>query len=77
VLGILYLISPQFVINTATRALESVAANSRVPPSTTGRREAHFVNLDGTVRVKKAASLQWMRPISIPAWKRVISYRRQ
>jgi hypothetical protein len=60
-LGILYLISPQFVINTATRVLETVAANPRAPQTSTSRKEAHFVNLDGTVRVKKAASSQWIR----------------
>jgi hypothetical protein len=60
-LGILYLISPQFVVNTATRVLESVAANPSAPPSSSSRKEAHFVNLDGTVRVKKAASSMWMR----------------
>jgi hypothetical protein len=60
-LGILYLISPQFVINTATRVLESVAANPRAPQASTSRKEAHFVNLDGTVRIKKAASSQWIR----------------
>jgi len=60
-LGILYLISPQFVVNTATRVLETVAANPRPPQTSTSRKEAHFVNLDGTVRVKKAASSQWMR----------------
>ena len=31
VLGILYLISPKFVVNTATRVLESVAANPSIP----------------------------------------------
>ena len=61
VLGILYLISPRFVIGTATRLLESVAANPTVPQTPGSRKEAHFVNLDGTVRVKKAASSQWMR----------------
>ena len=61
VLGIVYLISPRFVISTATRVVESVASNSAAPQSSPGRREAHFVNLDGTVRVKKAASSQWMR----------------
>ncbi len=60
-LGILYLISPQFVINTATRVLEAVAANPRAPQTSTSRKEAHFVNLDGTVRIKKAASSQWIR----------------
>ena len=33
VLGILYLISPRFVINTATRVLESVAAQSHRSPN--------------------------------------------
>jgi hypothetical protein len=61
VLGILYLISPRFVIGTATRLLESVAPNPTVPQTPGSRKEAHFVNLDGTVRVKKAASSQWMR----------------
>jgi hypothetical protein len=60
-LGILYLISPRFVINTATRVLETVAASPGVPRASTGRKEAHFVNLDGMVRVKKAASAQWIR----------------
>jgi hypothetical protein len=60
-LGILYLISPQFVVNTATHVLETVAANPRAPQTSTSRKEAHFVNLDGTVRIKKAASSQWIR----------------
>jgi hypothetical protein len=60
-IGILYLISPKFVVKNATRVLEMVAANPSLPQATTSRREAHFVNLDGTVRVKKAASSQWMR----------------
>jgi len=60
-LGILYLISPSFVINTAKRVLETVAANPSAPQPTTSRKEAHFVNLDGTVRIKKAASSQWIR----------------
>ncbi len=60
-LGIIYLISPRFVIKIGTRALEMVAARPSVPQAPAGRKEAHFVNLDGTVRVKKAASLQWIR----------------
>lgn len=59
-LGVLYLISPSFVIRTATRVLESVAAKPAPPPATS-RKEARFSNLDGTVRVKKAASSQWIR----------------
>ena len=60
-LGILYLISPNFVIKMTHRALETIAANPSSPQTTVSRREAHFVNLDGTVRYKKAASSQWMR----------------
>jgi len=60
-LGILYLISPRFVINIAMRALETVAANPTAPQAPASRKEAHFVNLDGNVRIKKAASSQWIR----------------
>ncbi|MGD0225615.1 MAG: hypothetical protein ABSF71_25080 [Terriglobia bacterium] len=60
VLGIVYLISPHYVVNTAMKVLESVAANPTIPQSVGSRKEAHFVNLDGNVRVKKAASSQWM-----------------
>ena len=61
VLGILYFISPGFVVRTARRALEVVAAGRSAPQKSTSRREAHFVNLDGTVRIKKTGSLMWMR----------------
>src|SRR5579862_3349889 len=60
-MGVTYLISPKFVINTATQMLEVVAATPSVHQSTSSRKEAHFVNLDGNVRVKKAASFQWIR----------------
>jgi hypothetical protein len=60
-LGIVYLISPSFVIRTVTRVLETVAANPTPSTAPPARKEAHFVNLDGTVRVKKAASSQWIR----------------
>jgi len=61
VLGILYLLSPNFLAKTATRVLESVAANQGTPQPSASRKEAHFVNLDGSVRIKKAASLDWIR----------------
>jgi hypothetical protein len=61
VLGILYLISPQFVVKITTRALETIAAPPSIQQTSSSRKEAHFVNLDGTVRIKKAASSQWMR----------------
>jgi type II secretory pathway pseudopilin PulG len=59
-----YLISPQYVTQKAKRVLESIAGDAGQvvnSESAAGRREAHFVNLDGTVRVKKARSLQWIR----------------
>ncbi len=59
-LGILYVISPNFVIKTTRRMLESVAANPTPAPAPAAKREAHFVNLDGSVRVKKAGSSQWI-----------------
>src|SRR5579862_9834966 len=59
--GIVYFISPQFVVRMATRALETVAASPSAPQKSTSRREAHFVNLDGNVRIKKIGSLMWMR----------------
>ena len=60
-IGIVYLISPKFVVKTVTQGLELVASSPNARPSATSRKEAHFVNLDGNVRVKKASSLQWMR----------------
>lgn len=60
-LGILYLISPNFVIKTTRRLLESVAANPTPSQTSPAKREAHFVNLDGAVRVQKAGSSQWIR----------------
>ena len=38
-----------------------MAAGRSAPQKSTSRREAHFVNLDGTVRIKKTGSLMWMR----------------
>ena len=61
VVGVSYVISPGFMSRTALRMLEAVAANPTVSQVDTTRKEAHFVNLDGTVRVKKAASSQWIR----------------
>jgi hypothetical protein len=57
-----YLISPRFVVNTAKRALDAIAAGpSTASQAPVSHKEAHFVNLDGTVQVKKAASAQWIR----------------
>ncbi len=59
-LGILYVISPNFVIRTTKRLLETVAASPTPAQQPAAKKEAHFVNLDGTVRVQKAGSSQWM-----------------
>ncbi|MGA8183653.1 MAG: hypothetical protein WB819_08415 [Terriglobia bacterium] len=59
---ILYLIAPSYFARKARGALHALTAGvvengaGNVAPS---KRDAHFVNLDGTVRVKKAQSPQW------------------
>jgi hypothetical protein len=58
-----YLISPRFVTQTIVGGLEKLAGDAgKVTNSGTqsSARTAHFVNLDGTVRIKKARSLQWI-----------------
>jgi hypothetical protein len=61
---ILYLIAPNYFARKARGALHALTAGvvengaANVAPS---KRDAHFVNLDGTVRVKKAQSPQWVR----------------
>ncbi|MGA3327267.1 MAG: fibronectin type III domain-containing protein [Terriglobia bacterium] len=60
-MGILYLISPNFVMNVGKRMLETVAAHPAPTPAPAARKEARFTNLDGSVRIKKAASSQWIR----------------
>ncbi len=61
---ILYLIAPNFVGQKMRGALAAISGgmvrNTETDAATT-KREAHFVNIDGTVRVKKARSLQWVR----------------
>lgn len=60
----LYLISPRFVNQKMRQGLEAVVGDAgRITSSEAAvtHREAHFVNLDGAVRVKKARSLEWIR----------------
>ncbi len=58
----LYLIAPSYFARKVRGALHALTAGvvengaGNVAPS---KRDAHFVNLDGTVRVKKAQSPQW------------------
>lgn len=61
---ILYLIAPTYFSQKARNLLAAISAGLVRPVSTeaaASKREAHFVNLDGTVRVRKAQSAQWVR----------------
>jgi hypothetical protein len=61
---VLYLIAPNYFARKAREALHALTAGvvengaANVTPS---KRDAHFVNLDGMVRVKKAQSPQWVQ----------------
>jgi len=58
---ILYLIAPHYVGQKIDQVLSAVSS-TRSPVAEVGsKRDAHFVNIDGTVRVKKAESQQWIR----------------
>ena len=59
-----YLVSPAFVSRAAQRLLSGVAGGllqGGEAEAATTEREAHFVNLHGEVRIKKANSTQWTR----------------
>jgi hypothetical protein len=58
---VVYILSPAFLNQKMKKALESLAARGTVTEAPPSKREAHFVNIDGTVRVKKARSQQWIR----------------
>ncbi len=61
---ILYMIAPNYFgqkIKSALSALTSGVGHSDGRDVATAKREAHFVNIDGTVRVRAAGSLQWVR----------------
>lgn len=61
---IFYLIAPKYVGQKARGLLGMISAGlartGAVEP-TSNKSEAHFVNLDGTVRVRKTQSAQWTR----------------
>ena len=67
VLGIafvLYVIAPKYFGQKARSLLETVSAGlvkTGATEAAASKREAHFVNIDGTVRVRKAQSAQWVR----------------
>lgn len=61
---ILYLLAPNYFGQKIRQGLEAVSGrmgqNTGTETATT-KREAHFVNIDGTVKIKKARSLEWIR----------------
>ena len=61
---VFYLIAPQYFSSKAKSVLSALTGGmvkSGAARSSAFRREAHFVNLDGTVRIRKAQSPQWIR----------------
>lgn len=58
---ILYLIAPHYVGQKIDQALEAISSSQNPAEDATSNRDAHFVNIDGTVRVKKAQTQQWVR----------------
>ncbi|HET9179717.1 MAG TPA: hypothetical protein VFQ24_15285 [Terriglobia bacterium] len=61
---ILYLIAPDYFARRARGALDALTAGvveNGAANDASSKRDAHFVNLDGTVRVKKAQSPQWVQ----------------
>lgn len=60
---VLYLIAPRYFGQKLKQGLGAITTGLGRTTSTeaaAAKREAHFVNIDGTVRVKKAQSLQWI-----------------
>jgi hypothetical protein len=61
---ILYLIAPHYFSQKIKQALNAISAglvSTNEADAGTSKKEAHFVNIDGTVRVKKGQSQQWIR----------------
>jgi hypothetical protein len=61
---VLYLIAPRYFGQKLKEGLEAISAGLGQTSSreaSAAKREAHFINLDGIVRVRKAQSLQWIR----------------
>ena len=61
---VLYLIAPGYFGKKAKQLLGAISAGLVETTSTEAastKREAHFVNIDGTVRVRKTNSSQWIR----------------
>ncbi|HEX5412077.1 MAG TPA: hypothetical protein VFZ27_09460 [Terriglobia bacterium] len=61
---IFYLIAPDYFARRARGALDTLTAGvveNGAATESPSKRDAHFVNLDGTVRVKKGQSPQWVQ----------------
>ncbi len=61
---VVYLIAPHYISGKVRQALSAISAGlagTTESEGTPSKRDAHFVNIDGTVRVKKAQSQQWIR----------------
>jgi len=58
---ILYLIAPVYVGQKIDQVLSAFSSGRSPKAEVSSKRDAHFVNIDGTVRVKKAQSQQWIR----------------
>lgn len=57
-----YLIAPGYVGGKIKAALNILTAGASAPTdAASAKREAHFVNIDGSVRVKRSRSNQWVR----------------
>lgn len=58
-----YLLAPRFFAQKLKQAFSAITSGlgktTGIQPAAT-KREAHFVNIDGTVRVRKAQSMQWI-----------------
>jgi hypothetical protein len=61
---IVYLIAPKYFGQKFTNALEALgnkAGQTTGTETATTKREAHFLNIDGTVKVKRAGDVEWIR----------------
>src|SRR5512143_2247534 len=61
---ILYAIAPHYFgqkVKSLLNAISSGMVSTSEADGATSKRDAHFVNIDGTVRVKKGQSQQWIR----------------
>ena len=61
---VIYLLAPNFVGRQVRRVIAAISegiGQTTGSNGATAKKEAHFVNLDGMVRVRKSPSLQWIR----------------